>query len=66
MKFRVVLRYNSIPVELQLDTEAEFMAQFMDHEIAIYNSKKDKQLEVLKKKIASGLDSYVSMSEDFI
>ena len=66
LKVRVVSRYNSIPAELRLDTEAEFVAQFMDNEMAIYDSKKDERLEMLTKKIRSGLDSYVSMSEDFI
>ena len=66
LKGKVVLRYNFIPVELWLDTEAKFMPRFMDHEMAIYDSKKDEWLKVLKKKIASGLDSFVSISEDFI
>ena len=66
LKVKVVSRYNSIPAELRLDTEAKFVARFMDHEMAIYDSKKDERLEMLKTKIASGLDSYVSMSEDFI
>ena len=66
LKVRVVSRYNSIPAELRLDTEAEFVARFMDNEMAIYDSKKDERLEMLTKKIRSGLDSYVSMSEDFI
>ena len=30
-------------------------ARFMEHEMAIYDSKKDERLEMLKKKIASGL-----------
>ena len=63
---KVVSRYNSILAELHLDTAAEFVARFMDHEMAIYDSKKDERLEMLKTKIAFGLDSYVSMSEDFI
>ena len=42
------------------------MARFMDHDMAIYDSKTDERLEMLKIKIASGLNSYVSMSEDFI
>ena len=66
LKVRVVSRYNSIPIELRLDTEAEFVARFMDNEMAIYDSKKEERLEMLTKKIAPGLDSYVSMSEDFI
>ena len=65
MKVRVVLRFNSTPVKLQINIEAEFVARFMEHEMAIYDSKKDEQLEMLKKKIASRLDSYVSMSEPF-
>ena len=42
------------------------MARFMDKEMTIYDSNKDERLEMLTKKIAAGLDSYVSMSEDFI
>ena len=65
-KVRVVSRYNSIPTELRLDKEPEFVARFMDHKMAIYDSKKDECLEMLKTKIAFSLDSYVSMNEDFI
>mgnify|MGYP007132917739 CR=1 FL=1 len=45
--------------------EAEFMARFMNHKMATYYFKKDERLKMLKKKIASSLDSYVSMSKDF-
>mgnify|MGYP000509387094 FL=1 len=38
------------------------MAIFMEHEMANYDSKKDERMEMLKKKIASSLDSYVSMN----
>ena len=66
LKVRAVSKYNSIPAELRLDTQAEFVARFMDKEMTIYDSNKDERLEMLTKKIAAGLDSYVSMSEDFI
>ena len=38
------------------------MARFMEHYMAIDNSKNYEQMEMLKKKIAFGLDSYVSMN----
>ena len=62
LKVRVVSRFNSTPVELRPDIEAEFVARFMEHVMAIHDSKKDGRMEMLKKKIASKLDSYVSMS----
>ena len=62
LKVRAISRFKSTPVELRRITEAEFVATFMEHEMAIYDSKKDERMETLKKKIASGLDSYVSMN----
>ena len=62
LKVRFVSRFNSTPIELRLDTEVEFVARFMEHVMAIHDSKKDGRMEMLKKKIASKLDSYVSMS----
>ena len=38
LKVRVVSRFNSIPIELRFDTEAKFVALFMDHEMAVYDS----------------------------
>ena len=38
------------------------MVRFIEHEMAIYDSKKDERVEMLKKNIASGFDSYVSMN----
>ena len=61
-KVKVVSKFNSTPVELQLDTEVDFVAKFIEQEMAIYDSKKEERMEMLKKKIASRLDSYVSMN----
>ena len=52
----------SIVVELLPNTETEFVARFMEYEMAIYDTKKEERRKMVKKKIASGLDPYVSMN----
>ena len=62
LNIMVVSKFNSTHVELWPYTEAKFVTKFIEQEMAIYDMKKEEQMEMLKKKIASRLDSYVSMN----
>ena len=64
LKIRAVLKFQSTLVELQHDTEANFMARFIDQEMAIYNGGKEHQRAKLELKFV--VASYVSMVNDYV
>ena len=54
-------KFQSTLVELQGGAESDFVARFIANEMAIYDSRKEERMEMLKNKIAADFDSYVSM-----
>ena len=57
----MVCKFQFTSIEFRFGTESEFMGRFMAHEMAIYDSTKEEQMEKLKIKIVAGYNSYGRM-----